>query len=154
MNSSESTTRNAVIYLASTNSRGRSGYATATCVKADGRDPYSKWFAKGFKETTRRDATVAGLHEALKNIQSKCDVIIYCNERFVDDDAIKAVIAQLDNVKLHHKRATGRLTVKVCKPTEDSPQSEYLKKVSDLAKWARATGCKLIYLHHGLGVSR
>ena len=146
MNDAVSTTepRRAVIYLASTNSRGRSGYATATSVKAVDRDPYTKWFANGFKETTRREVTMIGLHEALKNIQSKCDVIVYCNERFVDDVAIKSVIAQLDNVRAQHSRATGRLTIKVCKPEEESPQSEYLAKVSDLAKWARTTGCKVI----------
>ena len=144
MNSSESTTRSAVIYLASTNSRGRSGYATATSVKTDDRDPYRKWFARGYEDKNRREATLNGLHEALRNIQSKCMVTVYCNERFVDDEVIASIIKLLDNTKLQHKRATGRITVKVVKPEEESPQSEYLKKVSDLAKWARATGCQLI----------
>ena len=136
--------REAVIYLASTNSKGRAGYATATSVKGHERKPYIKWFANCYEDKSRREAGLIGLFEALKNIQSKCYVTVYCNERFIDDVVIKSMMNNLDGSPQVHIRATGRLEIKVVKPEEKSPQALYLEKVSGLAKWARSTGCRLI----------
>ena len=74
--------REAVIYLASTNSKGRAGYATATSVKGHERKPYIKWYTHCFTDKNRREAGLIGLFQALKNIQSKAFVKVYCNERF------------------------------------------------------------------------
>lgn len=139
------TSRKAVIYLASTNSKGKSGYATSTRIESVGmKKPYQKWFANGFEDKSRRDATIEGLHQALANIQSRCAVIIYCNERFVDLELVDKIIHSLDNTRYDHVKGTGRIVATVVKPEPDTPQEKHLAKVTDLAKWARAAGCNML----------
>lgn len=139
------TSRKAVIYLASTNSKGKSGYATSTRIQSAGmKKPYTKWFANGFEDKNRREATIIGLDQALRNIQSRCAVIIYCNERFVDLELVSKVIHNLDGRRHQHEQGTGRIIATVIKPEEGTQQAQHLAKVTDLAKWSRATGCNLI----------
>lgn len=138
--------RQVSMYLAATNSKGKAGYATCIAIKSNHRKPYTKWFAQGLTDTTRKDATYKGLFQALDHLQSRCTITIYCNDRFVQNaDEIKRVISNVCARKSNqYERDTTRFDINIVEPDPESPQGKHLAKVADLSKWARSTGSNIL----------